>query len=51
MRAFITYKCATIKGDEFRNTEFFVFDGDRVKHIDVYFGASYRDGKFVRQKE
>jgi ketosteroid isomerase-like protein len=49
--AFVTYKCTTIKGDEFRNTEFFVFDGDRVKHIDVYFGASYRGGKLVPQKE
>jgi ketosteroid isomerase-like protein len=48
--AFVTYRCLTTKGDEFRNTEFFVFEGDRVKSIDVYFGASYRDGQFVKQK-
>jgi ketosteroid isomerase-like protein len=48
--AFVTYRCLTTKGDEFRNTEFFVFAGDRVKSIDVYFGPSYRDGKFVKQK-
>ena len=32
-----------------RNTEFFRFAGDRVKSIDVYFGASYRDGRFVKK--
>jgi ketosteroid isomerase-like protein len=49
--AFVTYRCAIEKGEMFRNTEFFVFDGGRVKSIDVYFGASYADGKFVKQKE
>ena len=48
--AYVTYRTVTLAGDEFRNTEFFVFEGDRVKHIDVYFGASYRDGKFVKQQ-
>jgi ketosteroid isomerase-like protein len=48
--AFVTYQCLTRKGDEFRNTEFFVFAGDKVRHIDVYFGASYRDGVFVKGK-
>ena len=35
----------------FRNTEFFSFEGDKIKHIDVYFGATYQDGVFVRQSE
>jgi len=48
--AFVTYRCLTTRGDEFRNAEFFAFEGDRVKSVDVYFGASYRDGKFVKQK-
>jgi ketosteroid isomerase-like protein len=48
--AFVTYRVVTKKGDEFRNTEFFVFAGDRIKSIDVYFGASYRDGVFVKQQ-
>ena len=48
--AFVTYRCAIEKGETFRNTEFFVFEGERVKSIDVYFGASYNDGKFVKQE-
>ena len=47
--AFVTYRCAARDGKCFRNTEFFSFEGDRIKSIDVYFGASYQDGVFVRQ--
>jgi ketosteroid isomerase-like protein len=47
--AFVTYRCIAKSGKSFRNTEFFVFDGDKVKRIDVYFGAAYQEGKFVRQ--
>ena len=47
--AFVTYRCVTKTGDEFRNTEFFTFDGDRISHVSVYFGASYRGGSFVKQ--
>ena len=46
--AFVTYRVRN-KNEEFRNTEFFVFEGDRIKSIDVYFGASYRDGVFVKE--
>ena len=51
--AFVTYRCVA-KGDSkdgrtFRNTEFFVFEGDKVKRIDVYFGAAYDNGAFVKQ--
>lgn len=48
--AFVTYKCTAKDGNRFRNTEFFVFAGDKVRSIDVYFGATYRDGVFVRQQ-
>jgi ketosteroid isomerase-like protein len=48
--AYVTYRTVTLAGDEFRNTEFFRFEGERVKRIEVYFGASYRDGAFVREK-
>ena len=48
--AFVTYLCIARDGKRFRNTEFFVFEGERIRSIDVYFGASYRDGVFVRQK-
>lgn len=49
--AFMLYRCITTKGDEFRNTELFTFAGDRISRIDVYFGATYRDGAFVRSNE
>ena len=48
--AFVTYRCVAKGGKSFRNTEFFVFDGGRIKRIDVYFGATYQDGAFVKQQ-
>jgi ketosteroid isomerase-like protein len=49
--AFVTYKCLAKGGKNFRNTEFFAFEGDKIKRIDVYFGASYHNGVFVKQSE
>jgi ketosteroid isomerase-like protein len=49
--AFVTYKCLAKDGRSFRNTEFFSFACDKIKRIDVYFGATYKDGVFVRQSE
>jgi ketosteroid isomerase-like protein len=49
--AFVTYRCTAKGGRSFRNTEFFTFEGDRIKRIDVYFGATYENGVFVRQSE
>ena len=48
--AFVRYRVATNDGREFRNTEFMTFDGDRIRHVDVYFGPSYKDGVFVKEK-
>ena len=48
--AFVTYQVVTKDGKSFRNTEFFRFDGERISGIDVYFGASYQDGIFVKQQ-
>ena len=45
----MTYQCVGKDGNSFRNTEFFTFDGDKIKRIDVYFGAAYEIGKFVKQ--
>ena len=45
----MTYRCIAKGGRDFRNTEFFVFEGDKVKRIDVYFGATYDNGAFVKQ--
>ena len=49
--AFVTYRCVAKGGKSFRNTEFFTFAGDRVRRIDVYFGATYQDGVFVKQPQ
>jgi ketosteroid isomerase-like protein len=49
--AFVTYKCLAKGGKRFRNTEFFAFEGDKVNRIDVYFGATYQNGVFVRHSE
>ena len=48
--AFVTYRCVARTGKSFRNTEFFRFEGDRIRGIDVYFGASYQNDVFIRQK-
>jgi ketosteroid isomerase-like protein len=48
--AFVRYRCLTREGKEFRNTELFTFDGDKVRQIEVYFGAAYVDGRFVAQQ-
>ena len=49
--AFVTYKCLARGGKSFRNTEFFAFAGDKIRRIDVYFGATYQDGVFVKQRQ
>ena len=49
--AFVTYTCVAKDGRNFRNTEFFAFEGEKIKRIDVYFGATYRNGAFIRQSE
>ena len=48
--AFVTYRCVAKDGKTFRNTEFFFFEGEKVKRIDVYFGAAYDNGAFVKQQ-
>ena len=37
--AFVTYRVRN-GNEEFRNTEFFIFEGDQIRRIDVYFGAA-----------
>jgi ketosteroid isomerase-like protein len=49
--AFVSYRCVAKGGKSFRNTEFFVFEGDKVRRIEVYFGASYQNDAFVRQQQ
>ena len=47
--AFVTYRCVAKDGKTFRNTEFFLFEGNKVNRIDVYFGATCQNGQFVKQ--
>lgn len=47
--AFVTYNCVAKSGQNFRNTEFFVFEAGKIKRIDVYFGATYENGVFVKK--
>lgn len=49
--AFVTYWCTTDDGNAFRNTEYLTVEAGKVASVDVYFGASYRDGTFVTQQE
>jgi ketosteroid isomerase-like protein len=48
--AFVLYRCITNDGKEFRNTEFFTFKNDKLKQVQVYFGATYKNGQFVKQQ-
>jgi hypothetical protein len=38
--AFILYDCKTEDGGGSRNTEFFSFEGNKIKKIEVYFGSA-----------
>ncbi|NUU40853.1 nuclear transport factor 2 family protein [Tardiphaga robiniae] len=48
--AFVTYRCVAKDGKSFRNTEIFGFQGDLIRSIDVYFGATHRNGVFLKWK-
>lgn len=45
--AFALYRAVTVDGKEFRNTEFFRFRGGLLASVQVFFGAAYRDGRFI----
>ena len=36
---FVRYKCETVTGEEFQNTEFFVVEGERIRSVEVFFGS------------
>ena len=44
----MTYKCVAKAGKSFRNTESFRFEGQKIKRINVYFGATYENGVFAK---
>lgn len=47
--AYITYFLANKDGTSFRNSEYLTVQAGRITSVNVYFGASYRNGKFERQ--
>lgn len=47
--AFVLYRCETLDGKTFRNTELHAFRDDRLRSVEVYFGASYRGDAFIPQ--
>ena len=49
--AFALYRCKTTDGKEFHNTEFFTFQGDRLKGVQVFFGAAYQNDRFVQRQQ
>jgi ketosteroid isomerase-like protein len=48
---FVTYACKLKDGNLFRNTEYLKVRDGQVVGVEVYFGATYRDGRFVSQQE
>ncbi|QKC81402.1 nuclear transport factor 2 family protein [Mesorhizobium sp. NZP2077] len=49
--AFVLYRCETVDGKTFRNTELHAFRDDRLRSVEVYFGAAYRGGVFIPQNQ
>ena len=48
--AFVTYLATLVDGVSFRNTEYLTVRDGQVTSVNVYFGPTYRDGRFVAQK-
>lgn len=46
---FVTYKATASDGKSFRNTEMITVRDGKIREINVYFGASFKNGKFVAQ--
>jgi PhnB protein len=38
-QVFVRYKCETTTGEEFRNTEFFTVEGEKIRSVEVFFGS------------
>lgn len=45
--AFVTYRATLDDGTTFSNVEFVEVRSGRLQRVHVYFGASYRDGRFA----
>lgn len=47
--AYITYFLTNKDGSSFRNSEYLTVQAEQITSVNVYFGASYRDGKFDKK--
>lgn len=47
--AFVTYEAEQNDGAKFRNTEFFTSDGEKIKHVVVYFGTETVDAANIAE--
>jgi ketosteroid isomerase-like protein len=45
----VVYSVETGEGKSFRNVELLTFDGERLRSVQVFFGATYVNGAFVSQ--
>ncbi|BDE05999.1 hypothetical protein WPS_12750 [Vulcanimicrobium alpinum] len=45
--AFVSYRAALVDATTFSNADFVEVRGGRIQSAQVYFGASYRKGRFV----
>lgn len=46
--ALARYRCTLRDGKEFRNMECFTFANGLIRSVEVFFGATYYDGEFVK---
>ena len=44
----VQYECKMPDGEAFQNVEVMAFAGSRVRSVNVYFGAMYKNGKFAK---
>jgi ketosteroid isomerase-like protein len=49
--AYVTYLVTGKDGLSFRNSEYLRIAAGKISSVDVYFGASYRDGAFVAKEQ
>src|ERR1700692_4905592 len=49
--AFVTWRCTALDATTFRNTDYMTVSNGQNTSANVYFGASHRDGRFVRKTE
>jgi hypothetical protein len=48
---FVNHKAITNDGREFHNVEVLTFRGEQIRAVNVFFGATYKGGKFVKMPE